>query len=74
MSKLIRMDHTGHSTLAEWTAGDEASCDAAVEVFRRELDQGCIGMVDVGPGKATQVKELPLDAEFVILRRPIAGG
>ena len=24
MSKLIRMDHTGHSTLAEWTPGDPA--------------------------------------------------
>ena len=25
MSKLIRMDHTGHSTLAEWTPEDPAA-------------------------------------------------
>jgi hypothetical protein len=74
MSRLIRMDHTGHSTLAEWTAEDEAACERAVEAFRRELDRGYIGVVSDGPGQATQVRELPLDAEAVILRRPIAGG
>ncbi len=74
MSRLIRMDHTGHSTLAEWTKDDEAACERAVEAFRRELDQGYIGVVSDGPGKATQVRELPLDADSVILRRPIAGG
>ena len=25
MARLIRMDHTGHTTLAEWTAGDAAT-------------------------------------------------
>ena len=74
MSRLIRMDHTGHSTLAEWTAEDEAAYERAVEAFQRELDQGYIGVVSDGPGQATQVRELPLDAESVILRRPIAGG
>jgi len=74
MSKLIRMDHTGHSTLAEWTEDNPEACEAAIREFRRELDEGCIGMVSDGPGKATQVRELPLDADLVILRRPIAGG
>jgi hypothetical protein len=74
MSRLIRMDHAGHSTLAEWTAGDEAGYAAAVEAFRRELDQGYIGVVSDGPGKATHVRELPADADIVMLRRPIAGG
>ena len=74
MSKLIRMDHTGHSTLAEWTEANPAACQAAIREFNRELEQGCIGMVTDGPGKATQVRELPLDADLVILRRPIAGG
>lgn len=68
------MDSTGHSTLAEWTVTDEATCEAAVEAFRRELDEGLIAVVDEGDGRATQVRELPLDAELVILRRPIAGG
>jgi hypothetical protein len=74
MSRLIRMDNTGHSTLAEWTAGDEAAYAQAVEAFRRQLDDGYIGVVSDGPGQATQVRELPVDAGTVILRRPIAGG
>jgi hypothetical protein len=74
VARLIRMDTTGHSTLAEWTADDQASYEAAVEAFRRELDEGLIGVVDEGEGRATQVRELPLDAELVIMRRPIAGG
>jgi hypothetical protein len=74
MSRLIRMDSTGHSTLAEWTAQDDAAFEAAVEKFRRQLDEGYIGVVDEGPGKATQVRDLPRDAGLVIMRRPIAGG
>jgi hypothetical protein len=74
MSRLIRMDHTGHSTLAEWSAGDQTAFDHAVEEFRRQLDEGYIGVVDEGPGRATQVRELPRDADLVIMRRPIAGG
>ena len=31
-------------------------------------------VVSEGEGRAQQVDELPLDAELVILRRPIAGG
>ncbi len=74
MSKLIRMDSTGHSTLAEWNAEDPAALDAAIRAFRRELDQGYIGVVSEGAGRATQVTELPPAAELVILRKPIAGG
>ena len=74
MGRLIRMDSTGHSTLADWTVGDETAYDAAVEAFRRELDEGYIGVVSEGEGHATQVRELPRDAELVIMRRPIAGG
>ena len=74
MSRLIRMDSTGHSTLAEWTAEDDAAFRSAAEAFRRELDGGYIGVVSEGPGQATQVRELPADADLVIMRRPIAGG
>ena len=74
MARLIRMDHTGHSTLAEWTAEDDAAYQSALEAFRRELEDGYIGVVDEGPGRATQVRELPADADLVIMRRPIAGG
>ena len=74
MSRLIRMDHTGHSTLAEWTAEDPAGVEAAVEAFRRELDRGYFGMVSTGEGHAEQVHELPVGADLVILRLPISGG
>lgn len=74
MSKLIRMDHTGHSTVAEWTADDPVAVEAAVGAFRTELDRGYLAMVTAGPGHAEQVRELPLDADLVILRLPIAGG
>lgn len=74
MSKLIRMDHTGHSTVAEWTADDPAAVEAAVAAFREELDRGYLAMVTSGPGRAEQVRELPVDADLVILRLPVAGG
>jgi hypothetical protein len=74
MSRLIRMDSTGHSTVAEWTAEDEIAYREASEAFRRELDRGYIGTVSDGPGHATHVRELPADADLVILRRQIAGG
>ena len=74
MPRLIRMDHTGHTTLAEWTAGDEAAVEAAVTTFREQLDHGYYGVVSAGEGEATQVTELPRDATLVILRKPIAGG
>ena len=74
MSRLIRMDQTGHTTLAEWTAEDPASVLAASAAFRAGLDQGYFAVVTEGEGHAEQVSELPLDAALVILRRPIAGG
>jgi hypothetical protein len=74
MSRLIRMDQTGHTTLAEWQAGDTVSVDAAVAAFRSELERGYFAVVSRGEGDAEQVRELPVDAPVVILRRPIAGG
>ncbi len=74
MARLIRMDRTGHSTVAEWTAEDPSTHEAAVEAFRRELDSGMLAAVTREDGTAEQVRELPLDADLVVLRRPIAGG
>ena len=48
--------------------------EAAVAAFRAELDQGMLAAVTRADGTAEQVRELPLDAELVVLRRPIAGG
>jgi hypothetical protein len=74
MARLIRMDQTGHTTLAEWRTDDPAAVEAAVAAFRAQLDEGFYAVVSTGEGQAEQVRELPLDAELVILRRPIAGG
>ena len=74
MSRLIRMDASGHSTLAEWTPVDDAAFHTAVRQFREQLDVGYIGVLDHGDGQATQVRDLPRDADLVIMRRPIAGG
>lgn len=74
MSRLIRMDQSGHTTLAEWTVEDPESVQAALDEFRAQLDQGYLAVISQGEGHAEQVRELPLDAPVVILRRPIAGG
>jgi hypothetical protein len=68
------MDRTGHTTLAEWTAGDSDAIETAVAAFRAELERGSFAVVSEGEGQATQVTDLPLEAELVIMRRPIAGG
>lgn len=74
MSRLIRLDETGHTTLAEWSAEDPAAFEEAVAAFRAELDRGYFGIASSPDGKAEQITELPLEAPTVILRRPIAGG
>jgi hypothetical protein len=74
MARLIRLDRTGHTTLAEWTHEDPAAQEAAIEAFRRELDAGMLASVSHEDGSAEVVRELPLDADLVVLRRPIAGG
>jgi len=74
MSRLIRMDQTGHTTLAEWSAEDPVAVQAAESALRAELELGYFAVVTQGEGNAEQVRELPVDAPLVILRRPIAGG
>jgi hypothetical protein len=74
MARLIRLDRTGHTTLAEWTSEDDAARERAVAAFRDELDAGMIASVQLADGTAEVVRELPADAELVVMRRPIAGG
>jgi hypothetical protein len=73
MGSLIRLDRNGHTTLAQWGAGGDGT-EAAVAAFRRELDRGMIASVSHPNGTAEVVRELPLDADLVVMRRPIAGG
>ena len=42
MSRLIRLDRTGHTELASWTAENTDAQEAAIEAFRRELDEGML--------------------------------
>ena len=73
MGRLIRLDRSGHTTLAEGRPARPRP-EEAVAAFRRELDAGMIACVPHADGTAEVVRELPADAELVVLRRPIAGG
>jgi hypothetical protein len=74
MARLIRLDRSGHTTLAEWTGGDDAAKQEALAAFRTQLDAGMIASVQLADGTAEVVRELPLEADLVVMRRPIAGG
>ncbi len=74
MSRLIRLDHTGHTVLAEWSHDDAAGAETARAALATELERGYLAVASSAGGEATAVRELPLDAELVVLRRPIAGG
>ncbi len=74
MSRLIRLDRTGHTTLAEWGATDQEAYAAAVRAFEREREAGMIASATSAGGAAEVVRELPVDAELVVMRRQIAGG
>jgi len=74
MSRLIRMDQSGHTTLAEWRADDEAAVETAARALREQLELGYLAVRPTAGGQAEQVRELPHEAPLVILRRPIAGG
>ena len=74
MSRLIRLDQTGHTELAQWSGGDPTSVQRARAAMEAELQRGYFAVAGAGGPDAEQVRELPPDAEIVILRRPIAGG
>ena len=74
MARLIRLDRSGHSELAQWTAADPGSYERASTVFEDQLAGGYMGVAKLADDSYEQVKELPADVELVMLRRPIAGG
>jgi hypothetical protein len=74
MSRLLRMDHSGHTELASWTEGDAGAYRQAATIFKEQLDGGYMGVAKLHDESFEQVKQLPLDVEFVLLRRPIVGG
>jgi hypothetical protein len=74
MPRLVRLDRSGHTELAEWTGEDERSYQEAARVFRQELAGGYMGVARLEDDSYEQVKELPQEADLVMLRRPIVGG
>lgn len=73
MPRLIRLDRSGHTTLAEWSADDRAAYEDATRAFALETGRGMIASA-TSTGGAEVVRELPRDAELVVMRRQIAGG
>jgi hypothetical protein len=74
MTRLLRMDASGHTELAAWTAGDSASHARAASIFEDQLEGGYMGVAKLHDQSFEQVKQLPVDVEYVLLRRPIVGG
>jgi hypothetical protein len=74
MSRLVRLDQTGHTVVAQWSHTDAVATEAARAALRAELELGYLAVSSEPDGTAVAVRELPPDAELVILRRPIAGG
>jgi hypothetical protein len=74
MPRLVRLDRSGHTELAEWTAEDQRSYEQAARAFHEGLAGGYMGVAKLADDSYEQVKELPHDADLVMLRRPIVGG
>jgi hypothetical protein len=68
------MDRSGHTELAAWSAGDSGAHDRAATIFDEQLAGGYMGVAKLGDESWEQVKRLPVDVEYVLLRRPIVGG
>ena len=73
VGKLVRRTLNGDQPLAEWSASDLGSYEAAVAVFQREFDSG-YSAVRADGATHQSVTELPRDAELVILTTAMGGG
>ena len=74
MSRLLRMDRSGHTELAAWSAGDRGAYEHAATIFEEQLAGGYMGVAKLRDDSFEQVKQLPIDVDYVLLRRPIVGG
>jgi hypothetical protein len=74
MPRLVRLDRTGHTTIAEWRSGNSDAERLAIKAFERERENGMLASFTRPDGDAEVVRELPLDADLVVMRRPIVGG
>lgn len=63
----------GEQLLAEWSASEPGSYDAAAALFRHELEAGHTAAQADGP-TFVSVTALPEDAELVIVTTAMGGG
>ena len=72
MGVLIRRVLTGDERVGEWSADDAESLEAARRLLRRELEAGYMAVRADGGNEP--LRELPADADVVILTMPLGGG
>ena len=51
MARLVRLDRTGHTELAEWSAGDPDSHGRAASLFQEQLAGGYMGVAQLPTGR-----------------------
>jgi hypothetical protein len=73
MGRLVRRVLNGNTTLIEWSPEDPITVEAAREVMRREIANGYMAVREDADG-SVPVRQLPADAELVILTMPLGGG
>lgn len=73
MGKLLRRVLEADEEVAEWSADDPSSVEAAQLRLREELDAGYMAVVADGDDNRP-VTELPAEADMVILTMPMGGG
>lgn len=73
MGRLAHRTLHGQDVIAEWSAEDDASYEAAAAAFERELANG-LTAVRVEGAEHQPVTELPRDAELVLLSTAMGGG
>jgi hypothetical protein len=71
MGVLMRRVLTGDEKVLEWSAEDSESLDAARRRLREELEAGYTAVRD---GDNEPLRDLPADADVVILTMPMGGG
>ena len=73
MGKLVRRVTEGYEPVAEWSADDPASLEAAQRRLAEELEAGYTAVQTDG-GDNEPITELPPDADMVVLTVPMGGG
>ena len=74
MARLIRMDGPATRRSRSGPPPTTPPSTRPSASSREQHEPGLHRHVPDGPGKATHVRELPREADLVIMRRPIAGG